>query len=78
MSAPYKAAIMREENTLNEEPTELRAELVKFLFTNKCSCYVSEVANGSNINLDNLPENILKQFYYLICKKMDMPIEEFQ
>lgn len=77
MSAPYKAAIMREENTLNEESSEIRVDLLKFLFTNKCSCYVSEVANGSNINLDNLPENILKQFYYLMCKKLDIPTEDF-
>lgn len=78
MSAPYKAAIIREENAINEEPIELRADLLKFLFTNKCSSHVSEAANGSNINLDNLPENILKQFYYFMCKKMDIPTEEFQ
>lgn len=77
MGTPYKAAIMREENTLNEESIDIREEIIKFLYVCKCRNYVSEVANGSNIDLDKLPENTLKQLYYLICKKLELPIEEF-
>lgn len=77
MSAPYKDAIMREENALNEEPVEVREELIRFLYINKCRDQVSEVANGSNINLDKLPENILKQFYHLVYKKLGIPTEDF-
>lgn len=77
MSAPYKAAILREENNINEEPLDVRQDLIKFLFLHKCRDYVSEAANGSHINLDKVPENILKQFYHLICKKLGIEPEEF-
>ena len=72
----HQYAIMAQEININNESFEVRQSIQKFIFSMGCRNAVSEAEDGSSIDLEKIPESVLKQWYLYIYKILGLPTDD--